>query len=298
MILKGFLFFLLPIISSSVFAQNSDGVNQYLRSKSFKCKLSQEQFRNQIRAQVDRNIKQLETNLKERGSELQSITQQRDHIEIGVFPQTAGFDFYVLEPVTIVLGRPGATLVFQIQSTYYVEDGRPTVQKGLWFPLAVHDPGSDKPCELVRVVISEKDRRFLPSIDLTMGDPPRTLISRLIDVIDVAPATSPAPTAAEPAPSVSPIPERWPQPSSVPPSKSVTPEPSGSKDEPEIKPKKKKRYERPRHHYRRRHHYHRRYRRTRNETPAPEPPQPQNECSGDLSTWKAVTCTLTGQKTD
>jgi hypothetical protein len=311
MIFKALVFFLLPFISSSVFAKNSDWLDQYLRSKSFKCTLSQDQLKKQVQVHVEQNIKRLETSLKERGSELQSITQQRDHIEIGVFPETVGLDFYILEPVTVVLGQPGATFVFQIQSTYYVDGGSPAVQKGLWFPLAIQDPGSDQACELVRVVVSEKDKRYLPSIDLTTGDPPHTLIRGLfdvVDVMDVAPISTQPPVA--PAPALSPLlEERWPKPSSVP-SQAVTSRKSSdskdsadsSEDEPQIK-SKKKRHERHRrrHHYRRYHrqrHYRHYYRRTRDEVPAPEPPQSQNECSGDISTWKTVTCTLTGQKTD
>lgn len=278
MIFKGLLFFLLPVISSSVFAQNSDWLYGYLRSKSFNCKMSQEQFTNQIRAHVDANIQRLEASLKGRGSELQSITQQRDQIEIGVFPRTAGLDFYVLEPVTVVLGKPGASLTFQIQSTYYLENGKPTVQKGLWFPLAVQDSGRDKPCKLNRVVVNESQRRFLPSIDLATGEPPRTLIQNLIDVVDVSSTVTPIP----------------PPPPPVAPAEKPEEEPRQ-----EVKPKKKH-YERRRHHRPRRRHHYRRHRRTRSEAPAPaaEPPPPRNECSGDLSTWQAVTCALTGQKID
>jgi hypothetical protein len=298
-------------------------LNQYLRSKAFKCTLSQDQLKKQVQVHIDRNIKALEASLKERGSELQSITQQRDQIEVGVFPETVGLDFYILEPVTVVLGQPGATFVFQIQSTYYTGDEKPAIQKGLWFPLAIQDPGSDQPCELVRVVVGEKDKRYLPSIDLTIGDPPRTLIRGLIDVIDVTDMT---PTSVQqpvaPAPAMSPLLERWPKPSSVQSQAVTSHESSDSKnlknstdkpnsddnsgDEPQIRSKKKHRErERRRHHHYRRHyrhrhysHYRRYYRRTLDEAPAAEPPQSQNECSGNISTWKAVTCTLTGQKTD
>lgn len=135
---KGLL--LLFFISVNAFASEPNWLGRYLKSKTIRCDMTLDQLRSQVAAQIDFNIRQLDQNLKSRGSEIEAILQQRDQIEIGTFPKSQVFDFYVREAVAVVIQK----LNFLVQTTDYSDEAAgPRVEKGLWFPLTITDPGRE-----------------------------------------------------------------------------------------------------------------------------------------------------------
>lgn len=302
---------LLFLYANVAFAQNQnlDWLPDYLKMKSIKCQLTQEQIRAQLSAEADRSVEQIAAVLRDRSSEVQSAVQDREALTIGKFPNVPVFDFFALAKVNIVI----RDLNFQIQTTLFTEQGS-SVQSGLWLPFTVRDPGPGKPCALQRITVSEDQRRFLPVVDLIYGNPPRVVTSRLIDVVDVANSSAPA----GPSPQTQAPP---PQQSAPPPKTNV------DEEKAEAKPRREERRESRRERRRRereerrqsrreearqernqeerdrrrqereeRRQERRKARRQRAQQPPPEPPDKRNECSGDLSGWAAIKCAVTGGK--
>lgn len=305
-----FVFVAAFVISHFSFADNNDWLAPYLQSKSFQCVMSIDQLKAQIAVQIDRNIGLLTESLVQRGSDFQNIAQRRDTVEIGVFPKLRGYDFYVLENVTVTMGK----FQFPIQTTYFF-DGVPNVQKGLWFPLKVKDPGPNKICQLDRISVRDGQQNARPEVDLVLGDPPRVIVSRLIEVIDVSSEPEP-PVSTQPNTS-SKEPEKKNVEKKELEKKNVDKKDAEKRDvekkevkkKAEEKPKqsetrrerrerrRRERRERREERRHRRHRHYRSYQRSNIEEPARkpvEPPDKPNDCNGDLSPWKTMTCTITG----
>jgi hypothetical protein len=262
--------------------------------------MNAKQLNEQVTNQIDRNIRELTEALIKRGSDFQSIYQRKDSVEIGVFPKTPGYDFYVLENVTVGMQN----FSFPIQTTFFLSS-TPTVKKGLWFPLKVRDEGEGKPCRLERISVRDGQQNFRPEVDLVTGDPPRVIIPRLIEVVDLSSEPEPPPpppVQKEPVP----VPQAREKNEGKKEEKKATEK--EAKEKKETKPSKKEsrrerrrrerrelREERRRERRYRRHH--RRHHAENNQEvvrPAAEPPKKPNECTGDISVWKSMTCAIPG----
>ncbi|MGZ3721660.1 MAG: hypothetical protein ACXVA9_01935 [Bdellovibrionales bacterium] len=304
-------------------ANEPEWLGPYLKSKFIRCEMTEDQLREQVATHIDFNVRNLSAELKARGSEIESILQNRDEVEIGIFPKTPVFDFYVLEKVTVVIQK----LNFQVQTTYYSDySASPTVEKGLWFPLMVNDPGPGKPCTLGRIGFKEEARKFIPLVDLVIGDPPRVVASNIVQVMDPVEAPqTPAPNAKREAkpetkpeakPEVKPEakpeakPEMKPEAKAPPPNAPIqkATKPSVDKNKEDNESEKPVAREGRRHrrhheernsdrHSRKRYHSHRRHRRnedSQGQAPAEAagPPAKPSECTGDASIWKTAGCKL------
>ncbi len=166
--------------SASALAAQPDLVGQ-LKAKGIRCDLTQEQLRDQLTAQLDLNIRSLDETLRGRGSEVESIIQDRNQVEVGVLPKPSVLDLYILEKVSVVIQK----LNFPVQTTYYTDNSAgPEVATGLWFPLQVLDPGKGKPCTLKRVSFRPENQKFAPVVDLVIGEPPRVVAKNIVQVMD------------------------------------------------------------------------------------------------------------------
>jgi hypothetical protein len=308
---------ILLLVSTNAFGDPpGDWLGPYLNSKGIRCSLNQDQLRRQVGSQIDSTTRQLFENLKARGSEIESLKQDRDQIEIGIFPKTPILDLYVLEQVSVVIQN----LNFRVQTTYKIGNAdNPAVQQGLWFPLTINDPGPGSPCTLSRITYKEEDRDFVPIVDLVIGEPPRVVAHNVAQVMD--PADGPKP----PTPPPPPIAKKEPPPPESPPPPTVKkevikepPPPPEKLSKKEEKEEEEKSTARVRTHYRRHHHhqeeededrssrhhrhhryyYHYRHRHHRSEATEEQKskestvPPPANSCSGDVSPWKSAACKL------
>lgn len=272
------LVIILLLISTPGVAKNEDWLGQYMRSKSFKCDLNEDQFKKQITKQLDQNIEKLKEALKVRGSDFESIQEQRDSVDIGIFLTSRVYDFYVLENVSVMIQG----YQFPIQTTYFM-DNEPSVENGLWLPFVVKDPGRDEVCQLQRISMRDGQQLRRPEVNLVFGRPPRVIAPRLIEVVDDSSSQAAEPAPAVPLPPPSPMPEK---------ADSKVEEHSRSREPSERRSRRERRerHRRERRHsrHRKRYHYRRHIRL--------EQPQPPNPCAGELSAWMKIKCAVTGDQ--
>jgi hypothetical protein len=283
---------LILLTSINTFADQADSLAGYLRSKSIRCTMTQDELREQVIHQLDFNIRRLNENLKRRGSEIEKIAEQRDQLEIGIFPHSVDFDFYVLEQVAVVIQG----LNFPVQTTYHANYSADAhVTKGLWFPLSISDSGAGKPCLLSRVAYREDMQKSIPVVDLVIGDPPRVVAPNILQVMD--PFGTAQPPLAMPEEKLN---ETTPPPvPSAPPPRASKSKDEGESDTRSARESRRHHHRSSRHHYhRRRSHHHRHHRRHRSENyneEAPEqgaPPTQPSECNGETSFWTSAGCNL------
>jgi len=173
-------------------------LEQFIRSKSYKCSMDEEQFNQQMLYHLDNNIQLLKAALKSRNSSLEDVAEDRASVDVGVFSKSSDYDFSIFEKV--VVGAQGFR--FPVRTTYYVK-GQPTVKAGLWFPLKVKDTGSKKTCTLQRILVRDGQQVQRPDVDLTLslgdGKPLRVMIERVIEVVDTSSDQEPVTTAMAPS---------------------------------------------------------------------------------------------------
>ncbi len=275
--------------SVNAFAVEPDWLNPYLRSKAIRCDMTQAQLNNQVATHIDFNIQKLTENLKARGSAIESVLHQRDQVEIGIFPKATTFDLSVFTKVTVVIQN----WHFSVQTTYATENSAtPSVEKGLWFPLAIVDSGPGTPCTLSRIGYKEDGRKFVPVVDLVFGGPPRVVASDIVQVMD--------PEGAIQNPAALAKPENKKKLSEEPPPDPTSKAKDLKDSEPE-KPTVRSSHRRHRHRISRRsssrRHIRHRLRHRRSEDSAVQtsqkpPPEKPSECTGDDSPWRTAACKL------
>lgn len=301
-ILAGLLFISISASAQLQVPQQWDdkSIKKFLDTKNIKCSLTHEELNRQIAFQIGIFKRQITDALLARGSEIQSITIEPP-IK-GVFPNVAVYHFEILAKFTVDIHN----WKFHIQTSYQsAASAAPTVESGLWFPLTISNPEAKETCNLERVALPEHQREYLPAVDLVIGDPPRIVATRLVNVLNIAAASQPVKPPQAPAPAA---------PAKEPPPVKESPPTQQAKERAEEPKEEKKKYRSDRERRRaerrerrekrraerrerqRERRYHRK--RYRSEEPSAEDKDratQQAECSGDISPWKQVYCGIKGK---
>jgi hypothetical protein len=257
----------------------------YVKSKGKECSLTVDELNVQIDSQIDLFAQRIGGELAKRGSSATEVEAPHDQVDIGIFPKLADVDFWVNSKIVVKMDKFG----FPVQTTLATGDPTPVVKQGLWFPLVVKDTGKDKTCELEPITVDPDQKKFLPVVDMVMGDPARVIARDLVQVANIKGEPATAPYAV-------PVPEQRKtfREESAP--KADGSDVGESRKDERGERREKKRERRHRRH-REREHRRRHYRRHRVDVPAlAEPPQKGDECSSpDKSVWKTITCAAQGK---
>jgi len=150
---------LILLFSLNAFADDSM-ISDYIKSKSFRCHLTQDQLALQLVTQLDQAVSQVRQSLKSRG--IEAIDENRAGVRFGTYPGAAIYDFDVMEPIAV--GDGGF-----LQTTRYSDaSDLPIIEPGLWIPFTVVDGGPETECKLQKILahVGSRDVKYLPSVDV------------------------------------------------------------------------------------------------------------------------------------
>lgn len=280
------VFILLPNIS---FAAETD-LSAYVSSKGKECSLSHDELNAQVNSQLDFFADQIRDELTQRGSSATEVSASHQQVDIGLFPKVNGIDFWVNNNIVVKIGKFG----FSLRTTLAPTEAAPVVKQGLWFPLVVSDTGKGKTCKLEPIRVDPDQKKFLPVVDLVIGDPARVIVRDLVQVANIngQPPSVKAPDAV-------PVPEQKPNSRDE---IETNAEEENSEARANRREQREERRERNRERKHRRHRerehrhrYRRHYRHVESPTTA-DPPETTDECSlPNKSAWRAFICAAEGK---